>query len=760
MPYIEMMHKDLGASMGRTVLKLISIIITVSLGLCATAHCSEYDRQSDFEDSLELKYAGSTAWSHFSDMIVDGHLLYAAMVFGVKILDLSNPEKPSLVSQVYMNGSLTYSLALQKPYLYGRTVDGLSVFDVTEPAAPELLGRLDHSCDEGGMAVAGDYAYLSCGTRLVTVDISIPTYPVITSDMILPRNGGDARFYVADTLMYLAAQRFFVVSIADPAHPEVVSTIGWPDIDCAKDLAVVDSLVFIANHPCGEPPGRSKFNIVNVANPLLPEIIATHEIGAGVYHMARSSQNVFVSCGMTGIVSFDVTDPTSPVIAGCYMGPGIAGPIVMCGDHLIVSDDMPAWTQSPGRICDPDSTSKADSLTRPGDLQIVNVSDPPSLTLIGRVPTGALHRYLAVSDSHVYVSELSGDIVVVDNSNSDTVTRKRSIELPQLAGKQCVSGDYLYVPLGPRGLHIMDVSNLDSVVTVGEVVTQSSAGAVDVQGNYAYVTESQYGLEIVEITDPNAPHVVGSIFLEGGLIMDVAVHGSHAYVAASDRMLVVDVANAASPSVIGVFMGSYILNLAVQDTLVYAGGGARLHAISVSDPMNPVGVSEWNGAEIRDVATNGDYLYTASAEAGALIFDVSDPGQIVLASQIHTPLFAVAVCATHEYVWVGDTYGILRYVSPGSNNGLDLPTTFTLHQNFPNPFNHSTTISFYLTGSAHTTLEVLNILGQRVETLLDRTVPSGTVTAGWDASGHASGVYLYRLTVGDSQQTKKMLLLK
>jgi hypothetical protein len=105
-------------------------------------------------------------------------------------------------------------------------------------------------------------------------------------------------------------------------------------------------------------------------------------------------------------------------------------------------------------------------------------------------------------------------------------------------------------------------------------------------------------------------------------------------------------------------------------------------------------------------------------------------------------------------------------------HGMDapLPTNFHLAQNYPNPFNPTTTIEFTIgapgqTGSHRVNLNVYNVLGQQVKELISRTLPAGNHQVTWDGtdgSGKrvASGVYLYKLQVGDASQSKKMLLLK
>lgn len=89
-----------------------------------------------------------------------------------------------------------------------------------------------------------------------------------------------------------------------------------------------------------------------------------------------------------------------------------------------------------------------------------------------------------------------------------------------------------------------------------------------------------------------------------------------------------------------------------------------------------------------------------------------------------------------------------------------VPEDFALHQNYPNPFNPTTEIGFSLPEASHTTLDIYNIMGQTVATLIDEYRQAGNHEVTWNANGIASGVYLYRLTAGEFTDTKRMLLLK
>ncbi len=85
---------------------------------------------------------------------------------------------------------------------------------------------------------------------------------------------------------------------------------------------------------------------------------------------------------------------------------------------------------------------------------------------------------------------------------------------------------------------------------------------------------------------------------------------------------------------------------------------------------------------------------------------------------------------------------------------------YELFQNYPNPFNHSTTINFKLHKKDKVKIEVFNMLGQSIKTLLNRQFPAGSHAIKFVAKDLPSGVYLYRINIRNFQETKKMLFLR
>ena len=103
--------------------------------------------------------------------------------------------------------------------------------------------------------------------------------------------------------------------------------------------------------------------------------------------------------------------------------------------------------------------------------------------------------------------------------------------------------------------------------------------------------------------------------------------------------------------------------------------------------------------------------------------------------------------------WNGPPVGL-------SENSNTEPVKYKISQNFPNPFNPSTTIGFELPVLSNVKLSVYDELGREVAVLLNDKLSAGSYSYHWDASGYSSGIYFYRLKANDFTETRKMIILK
>jgi hypothetical protein len=106
------------------------------------------------------------------------------------------------------------------------------------------------------------------------------------------------------------------------------------------------------------------------------------------------------------------------------------------------------------------------------------------------------------------------------------------------------------------------------------------------------------------------------------------------------------------------------------------------------------------------------------------------------------------------------TAGRILSIEPGNQ----MPFKVALHQNYPNPFNPATTIRYDLTDATRVRLDVYNVLGQQVRSLVNDLQTPGFKSVVWDARNDhgahvSSGVYFYRIQIDSFVKTRKMLLL-
>jgi hypothetical protein len=107
------------------------------------------------------------------------------------------------------------------------------------------------------------------------------------------------------------------------------------------------------------------------------------------------------------------------------------------------------------------------------------------------------------------------------------------------------------------------------------------------------------------------------------------------------------------------------------------------------------------------------------------------------------------------YSWIGDT--TLNSIEDELN---DVARSFKLYQNYPNPFNPVTSIEYSIPSSEKVKIDIYNVLGQNVLTLVNQNQKAGNHVVTFDATDFSSGVYFYRIQAGSNIQTKKMILMK
>jgi photosystem II stability/assembly factor-like uncharacterized protein len=187
------------------------------------------------------------------------------------------------------------------------------------------------------------------------------------------------------------------------------------------------------------------------------------------------------------------------------------------------------------------------------------------------------------------------------------------------------------------------------------------------------------------------------------------------------------------------------------------------------------------------VSTNGGVSFETipGVPEYVLAYDIGNQGQIFVA-YVENEIYGIRKTSNNGQSWVDYTNGLgqllvydfafdnSNFLLAGTQSGLfrtatptgiagnnpSLPSEFKLSQNYPNPFNPVTKIRFDLPSASFAKLSVFNTAGEEVAVLVNSRMNGGSHEVSWNASGFPSGAYFYKLSTGNFQEVKKMVLVK
>jgi hypothetical protein len=213
------------------------------------------------------------------------------------------------------------------------------------------------------------------------------------------------------------------------------------------------------------------------------------------------------------------------------------------------------------------------------------------------------------------------------------------------------------------------------------------------------------------------------------------------------------------------FGSNYALSLWFNNPLIGVAGSSTTSIARTTDggatwsPITMPGPGTWGltGFDSTFFAVNWATIY-ASTDNGVNWSVAYQPG----VGQLSDISFFKRSDVTRA--WAIGGYGAIATYYQGPTSGgeepIGTPTDFVLFQNYPNPFNPTTEIRYQLPQTSRITLKIIDVVGRKVTTLVDGVEEAGEKSVKWDASGFASGVYIYRLEAGSFVEARKLVLMK
>ena len=576
---------------------------------------------------------------------VTGRVYVTSDEFGLSVVDVSHPAAPVVLgaaipdfagSKVAVSGPLAL--------VVGAGQFGLVVLDVQDPSTPTPIASL--SGEFTGVAMAGQYGYallwdsVAGRYNLKVIDLRVPATPAIVGSVQV--TGGQG-VKVVGSLAYVAAATsgLQIVDVSNPAAPWIVSTRDTPG--SARAVAVANGYAYVADN--------TSIQIIQVSNPASPTIVGSLAIAAQG-PVAVVGNRLYALSGLQFNI-IDVTSALAPML--------LSSTSSMSSQGLAAAGNL-AFLTSPS----------IDRTSNSGGLFVVNVSVPTSPTVLANALGGMSGVVgMAVAEPLAMVAGASA-VQVLDVSNA-LHPRPVSSLSGQFAGV-AMAGQYGYALLwdsvaGRYNLKVIDLRVPTTPAIVGSVQVAGGQG-VKVVGSLAYVAAATSGLQIVNVSNPAAPWIVSTVDTPGSA-RAVAVANGYAYVADNTSIQVIQVTNPASPTIVGSLAIAAQGPVAVVGNRLYALNGLQFNIIDVTNPGNPqlLSTSASYSAQGFDVIGTLAFLaapvspVTNDPAAGSVsIVDVTNGAQPTLIDKIRLPGWARRAFATSQYVYVADEAAILDVI--------------------------------------------------------------------------------------------------
>jgi hypothetical protein len=558
-------------------------------------------------DSLNVRCVGrwpfGPSWLiEPSDQIETDSLLFLGSGSGIRILKLSNPRIPQMISKIDALGLMGYGGGIVKKgnLLYVLSVNyGLEIYSIANPYQPQKLGGLPIRAWRRDIAVKDSFAYIVGWDSMVRViNVANPDNCFEVDSLRLPEvTWGIA---VQGNYAYVTAQGsgLRIIDISNPANISEVSSIGgWT----ALNVLASGNLAYVA-------AGDAGIRIISIANPLSP-----HEVGFITSTPARDlfkiSYFVYAVRDYENLSIFyivDVGDSSQPTLISSTRASGWGY------DVAVLSPFSYGYT--------------ADNWE---GLHIININDPVNPRVDTALYAADWSYDVVIDNQKAYIANNMAGLKIVDVSNpvspSDLGTYDVVGQEPMMT-TTTAKDSFAYIPyflLPPVKFISLDVSDPNNPRLAGTTDVINPGEDMVIRDSLIYVAEDYY-FEIYNVANPRQPRLVGScnsLDVAGGL----CISGNFAYVMGSG-WTIIDISNPNSPNQIATFNQPRGGGVAIKDTFAYfANVYDSLNVWSIANPLNPYQITSvparyWP----YDVVVKDTYAYVGS-RFGLQIFDISNP---------------------------------------------------------------------------------------------------------------------------------------
>lgn len=357
------------------------------------------------------------------------------------IVDISDPSAPFVAGKYIVGSILGYDFVIQDNYAYiAGFSSGVHIVDISDPANPHAVSIYKDIGRFIQIDIQGNYVYASnaIDTDLFILDISDPASPVKagTFDLMDSISGIHVRgdyAYIADRHSSLQ-----VVNISNPEKPKLVATMfsnkRFQSVEINGNYAYV-----LSSASVNEPSG---LHIIDISNPLAPKETGYSDTLGSAGQLVYKDGYVYVADGNKGYILsiFDVTDTSSPFIAGSY----------------------PSEYSEKSSIYDIDLKGNYAYVAQSElGMFIFDISQPTVPVLVGKIFTkDDKITGIAISGDYAYLLAENIGIIVVNISDPANPVLEHKMDLPQVyLGSFFIYENYIFVAANNNGILVIDINN-------------------------------------------------------------------------------------------------------------------------------------------------------------------------------------------------------------------------------------------------------------------------------------------------------------
>jgi hypothetical protein len=707
-PVFAVMHK-IGdcATNGDIAQILVSNNIAYARVWSSGWHPAAEIRAYDLSNPLVPMPLGDVINLNVADFCISDNIIYASgSEFGLRFVDISNHHNFQVIYQSEDFGTPGCVFVKDQLAYFTYADSVMKILNISNPAQPQLIGQCNIPSIAKGLTVAGNNVYLAQGDLgLQIVDVSDPQNPYLRGTYNTP--GLALRVTVQDSIVYLAdyLNGLEIISVINPDNPQILANIPITDISFTPFYTpyVNNESLYIA-----ESSGLKYLNIANLVN---PQLISTYD--AYVNTFTVEGNTLYIGTIDDYIEIIDISDMSNPPeLIGSYDTPFYARKLIVDNNIAYVIDRT--------------------------SLQILNITNPQNPQFMSSYPCNQVDSEfwsISIQNHLAYISSDSRNLEILDVSDP-SVPLYINYEYWEIGRVSCVQviGHLAYLLFENSHIKILDIAdpnNIQVLSTYGQNIT-----TMTIANNIAYLTTLYSGIQFVDVSNPLIPVLLNTFSPGQSAGHAVAIDGNVAYVAnyiaQIANLQIIDVSDLLNPILIRTIQlhpTSLITNVYVKDHLLYFSDEAwnEVYIYNITNNLDPVFVKKLatNNCTHGMYVENG-FFYTANGFNGINIYDLGIVPDVD-ETTAHPPVLSIS--------------------------------------NYPNPFNPSTTISFALPKAGLVELDIYNIRGQKVKSLLNENFTSGNHTISWHGmndcgSTVASGVYFARISSNGKTSSRKLVLLK